>query len=113
MKRFAGLLCFLFFLSLLHSLDSQVAELLKIAPENPRLLHEHSYISGMGGSKEIKKKKVSDEETMNVKVQDNITHEKNDLGLKKPDFTQIFLITFVVIILIIYRLRLQKTKPTN
>ncbi len=110
MKMLVGLLCFLFLLSLLYSLDRQVEELLRIAPESPRLLHEHSYIPDMNESREIKPKEGNGEEKIDVGVRENTTNQRNELSLKKPNFTQILLITFVIIILILYRLRLKGTK---
>ncbi len=99
------------FSSLLYAVDSQIEELLKMAPNNPHLLHEHSYMPEMdNNSKKINNLKKEIEERSNLKIKEDTNNKEIPVKLKTPGFTQILLIAFVIIILIVYRLRMNRGK---
>ena len=99
--------------SSLHSVEQDWERLLQIAPEDPAFFHEHSYMPEMNQPKNPSSfpnaAEVSDEvykENQKKKV------SKDDrLKINAPNFVQVFFVAVIVIILIVYRFRVNKNQP--
>ena len=99
--------------SSLHSAEQDWERLLQVAPEDPAFFHEHSYMPEMNQPEKTASlpnaAEISDEvykENQKKKV------SKDDrLKFNTPSFVQIFFVAVIVIVLIVYRFRVNKTQP--
>ena len=95
-------------------MESTVKEQFEAAPDAPSFLHEHSYIPQI---RNIQKQAPTDarQEDPNKnktdETQDKNSQEKtpqNNQKINTPNLQQILLITFIVFILLIYRISVKR-----
>ena len=118
MKQVSGLILFTFLILFssgsMHPVTLELKEQLESAPEDPALLYQNSYIpemdssdrAGMDSLRRMQKNGSVQKGSNLLGEQDKKQEEESQIKL--PSVTQILLIAVVVIILIIYRLRVNK-----
>ena len=91
----------------LYPIDQEVKQQLNQAPEDPAFLYQNSYIPEMGSADQIRSGQnnvpAQQEETAQL-----LEQEKKGSNIKLPSVTQILLIAIVIIVLVIYRIRMNK-----
>ena len=107
------LFCQLFLTFFIVPAEASVQEQLKSTPEDPVFLHGHSYIPQMEKTQE---KTAAQEDKQDIPVDEEEKVSEKETPAKEkastPNIEQILLITFLVGILLVYRMSVKRGKQS-
>ena len=95
----------------LYPIDKEVKEQLHQAPDDPAFLYQNSYIPGMGSTDQIRSSPNAGQNNAPDQQEETaqlLEQEEKTSNIKLPSVPQILLIAIVIIVLIIYRVRMNK-----